>query len=261
LNDAAQEATVLAFVFSPVRFFEQRLRQPPDWPLALLPLILCVAAQIVSARLVVGKLQPVIAVLTEHVPASAAWAGSLEGLSVILVPFGYGVSYAMAALALVCLDVMTGDSGRGDRLAEFAGLSFFALVPYAIVTVVIAIIWSPGAPAVGTAPSLEEIRRAIESQQAAMAASPLLSTVDRLVRRNAERGAEGGYRTADESGVDGGRVPAGAVRGCSPAWPIRRVLARAAAGRRLRRACPDQANSQTPPTRMAAVEHPYSSAR
>lgn len=167
---------MLAFVFSPVRFFEYRLRQPPDWPLALLPLILCVTAQIVSALLFVEKLQPVMTALTGNLSESAAWARPLEGVSVVLVPFGYAASYAMAALALVCLDVVTGDSGHEVRLVEFAGLSFFTLVPYAIATVLIAIAWSPGTPTVGTAPSLEEIRRAIESQRVAMAASPLLST-------------------------------------------------------------------------------------
>lgn len=167
---------MLDFVFSPVTFFEQRLRRPPNWPLALLPLGLCVIVQIASALLFVEKMQPVLAGLTGDLAAPAAWATPFEVFSVVLVPFGYAATYAMAALAVVCLDVITKDSRRGARLAEFAALSFFTHVPYAFVTVLIAYFWSPGESGLGSGLSIEDVRLAVERQHAAIMASPLLST-------------------------------------------------------------------------------------
>jgi len=175
LSAVAPEAIVLDFIFSPVTFFERRLRRPPNWPLALLPLGLCVIVQIASALLFVEKMQPVLAGF-EGRSAYAAWATPFQVFSVVLVAFGYAATYAMAALALVCLDVVTTDSRRGARLAEFVGLSFFTQVPYAIVTVLIAYFWSPAESGLGSGTSLEHVSQAVDRQHAAITASPLLST-------------------------------------------------------------------------------------
>jgi len=167
---------VLELVFSPVTFFKKRLDKPPNWALALSPLIVCVVAQIVSALMLVDTMQAALTTFTAPASLPAASPGPFRILPLILVPFGYAATYAVATLALVCLDVVTKDSRRGGRLAEFAALAFFAHVPYAIASVVLVHLWSAGEPAASAWASLEDLSRGLDVQRAATLGSPLLST-------------------------------------------------------------------------------------
>jgi hypothetical protein len=134
---------VLDFLFRPTAFFERRLRTPPDWTTAAVPLVLCAALQTLSATLLVGKLRPLLAELSARTALPAGGLAPLQGFAIVLAPLGCLMTFAMAALALVCIDVLMGDSRLAGRLAEFASLSFFAYLPYAAATVVFVWLWRP----------------------------------------------------------------------------------------------------------------------
>lgn len=133
---------MLAFVFSPVQFFERRLQTEPDWLLAWSAPWLCAMLHLVAGVVVAAKTQPVVDAFTARVGVSTEIV-PMGHLFAFFSVVGYPIAYGLAVVAVIVLDVLLRDSGRASRLAEFAGLCFFTHVPYTAFMVAAAWRWQP----------------------------------------------------------------------------------------------------------------------
>ncbi len=168
--------------FSPVRFFRARLERPPGYLGALAPLVAYIALASAAVLVVVGKTRRVTEVAFARVeapPLAPAWVGDAIGVvsSVTAVCF----AFVLSALAVVALDMLFAQSGRGRRLVEFTALAYCSQLPFAAVWLgIVAWWWQPEPlrlPAGVTSVELLDVLRAYQENSAN---APLLSTL-RLV--------------------------------------------------------------------------------
>lgn len=167
--------SIAAFVWSPVRFFEQRLDRPPSWLPALSAPLLCGVLDM-SAVLILGAKNSAAA--ASLLAAAGANPGALQAahLAAGLTLVGYPIYFVLMALILASIDVLFKDSGRQLRLAEFTGLAFFAFVPVCLFTLGVSIFWTPPPLTVPADSSFLDLQAAASRFVALMNADPWLST-------------------------------------------------------------------------------------
>jgi Yip1 domain len=163
------------FVAHPASFFGDRFRQKPNWPLALAAPALCAVLQFISSFLLTNKTLPIVRKFLAREHLQQIDMHLFGVLASTFASASYLVAFGTIVAAVVCFDVLLMDSGRLRRLAEFAGLSFFAQLPYCVLMVVVAYLWSPNpiGPALDTSPS--EISAAIQQWRTEMFGWWLLS--------------------------------------------------------------------------------------
>src|SRR4051812_18238506 len=135
---------MVTFLWSPVGFFERRMTRTPGWTRALAVPLACALLRWASTAIVSAKMRPVL----EAAFAQAGFAGTtmppVQAMTVLTL-FGYPLTYGIATLALVALDVVLTDSGTPSRLAQFAALSFLSQVPYCVLMLYVALTMTPDA--------------------------------------------------------------------------------------------------------------------
>jgi hypothetical protein len=133
--------------------------------------------QLVSSLLFSEKMLPLIQELLAKQQMGPSALRPIGIVSAVLASGSYFVTYGMAVVALVCLDVLLKDSGRAQRLVEMAGLCFFSQVPYCLLMVVVAYLWSPEPIWVPPGASVEELRITVQEYREAMFAwGPLVAS-------------------------------------------------------------------------------------
>ncbi|MDQ3170620.1 MAG: YIP1 family protein [Acidobacteriota bacterium] len=164
---------MLAFAWSPVQFFEARLRRRPNWALAFGFPILCGLLDMVSVFILGGKNQ--VALEQMLGPAMPPGAFQAARISTVLTVAGYPTYFALTAMILASLDALMHDSGRQRRLVEFAGVAFLAFIPSCVFMIGVALFWMP--PAIGpVGGSLLDLEAATARYLSGMHADPWLST-------------------------------------------------------------------------------------
>jgi hypothetical protein len=166
---------MLAFVFSPVRYFESRLDRRLGWTLPLAVPGLCALLHCTAALILAGKTGPIVESAFDEIGLSTAALFPAQVFA-LLTLFGYPITYGMAVLALIALDVVLIDSGQARRLGQCAGLCFLSQLPYCLLMVVVAVAWTPAPLSLPAGASLLEVRQAVERYRDAASEGPLLST-------------------------------------------------------------------------------------
>lgn len=166
---------MLSFVFSPVAFFERRLQRPHGWALPLALPALCAVLHCTATLIFAGKTRPVLEIAFAEIGLSTAPLPPAQVFA-LLTLFGYPITYAMAALALIALDVVLTDSGESRRLGQFAGLCFLSQVPYCVLMVGVAVAWTPDPLTLPVGASLQDVQEAVNRYRDAAFDAPLLST-------------------------------------------------------------------------------------
>mgnify|MGYP001156504041 CR=1 FL=1 len=160
--------------WSPVRFFDARRRDRPDWATALTAPVLCAGLQTVSAAIFSDKTRPVVAAALARLdlPLAGLPTGHMfVAMSVLTYPMYFG----LLTLAVLALDVLTTDSGESARLTELTALSFYTQVPYCVIMILIAWVWVPEPLRLSTGSSTD-VLTAVYRYRDAMLSGPLLST-------------------------------------------------------------------------------------
>ena len=133
--------------FSPVRFFRARLERPPRYLAALAPLVAYTALTSAAVLVVMGKTRRVTEVAFAGLEGAAlppAWVADAIG---VMSSFTAACSvFALGALAVLALDTLFVQSGRGRRLVEFTALAYWTQLPFTAVWLVIVAAWWEPAP-------------------------------------------------------------------------------------------------------------------
>ena len=165
--------------FSPVRFFRARLEQPPRYPGALAPLAVYIA--LMSAAVVVagGKTRRVAEVAFAGVEGPSlppAWVGDAIGVIASVTTGSF--LFALSALAVLALDTLFVQSGRGRRLVEFTALAYWSQVPFTAAWLVIVAGWWELAPLrLPPGATTVELMEIVQAYQEDSASEPLPSTL------------------------------------------------------------------------------------
>lgn len=160
-----------AFVWSPVRFFEVSLQRPPRWFLALIAPALCGLLNMAAVLILAEKNHTMLDGTLAGAGVAAASFHAAR-LSAVLTIAGYPVYFALTAMILASLDVLLKDSGRQERLIEFAGLAFFAFLPSCLFMLGVAIFWTPPPFDAGASGSLLDLQAAAIKHVSAMRGDP-----------------------------------------------------------------------------------------
>lgn len=126
------------YIGRPEAFFQEQLRNAPDWWLAAAGPIRCsfllgIAATVLShrARAVQIDLLRYLGLPDEMLPPPV--------LMTIAVMLGYPAWFGMALLALLSMNVLYRDAAKPARLAELTGLCFLTQLPLCVITIGIAL--------------------------------------------------------------------------------------------------------------------------
>ena len=165
-------------MFSPIRFYRARLEARPRYLGALVPPAAYVVLSSAAVLVVTRKTHGVTAVAFERAglpPLAPAWVGDAIGVvsSITAVCF----LLAMSALAVVFLDMLFAQSGRGRRLFEFTALAYFSQLPVAVAGLMAAVWWwSPAPLTLPAGITSLELVDALRSYQEESADTAVLST-------------------------------------------------------------------------------------
>lgn len=166
---------MLSFLFSPVAFFERRLERPHGWGLPVALPALCAVLHGTATLILAVKTRPLLETAFAELGLSATPLPPAQVFA-LLALFGYPITYGMAALALIALDVVMTDSGESRRLGQFAGLCFLSQVPYCVFMVIVAVAWTPDPLTLPVGASLQDMQEAVNRYRDAAFDAPLLST-------------------------------------------------------------------------------------
>ena len=126
--------------FSPIRYYRNRLDQPPSWTIAFTGVAACAAMLCVSDFIRSGKTLPLVeAALGDQfsMPVALRYLAVLGGL------VGYAALFGVMVLAMLALNVLIGRPGPADRVTEFTALAFYTQVPCNLVVVALMWVWEP----------------------------------------------------------------------------------------------------------------------
>lgn len=165
-----------SFVWSPIRFFESRLRKPPGWPLALTAPILCGVLDMAAVLVLATKNGESVAQLTAALPLNASSFAAVK-LSSVLSIAGYPLYFVLMAVIVASVDTILLDSGRQIRLVKLVGLAFFSFLPVCAATLVIALLWTPPSFPTPSGQTLSEVQVALTAYLGEVRADPALSTL------------------------------------------------------------------------------------
>lgn len=166
---------MLTLFWSPVRFFETRCADGMHWLAAAGALVLCAVLQAVSSSMTLVKMLPEM----ERVMALVETPFDefpLHGLAVVGGLLGYPMFYGVMLLAVLALDIVAAGSQQPRLLAKFTAVSFYTQVPWCIVMIVIAWLWTPEPMRVPVGASDTELLEALGRYQRGIQSEPLLST-------------------------------------------------------------------------------------
>lgn len=165
--------------FSPVRFFRARLEQPPRHLGALVPLAAYIALTSAAVLATGGKTRRVTEAAFAGVEAPLlppAWVGDAIGV-VSSVIAGCSV-FALSALAVLALDTLFVQSGRGRRLVEFTALAYWSQLPFTVVWLgILAWWWQPEPLRVPPGVTAVELVDVLSAYQEDSASAPVLSVL------------------------------------------------------------------------------------
>ena len=167
---------MIAFLWSPVHFFEGRLHRPPVWLLALSAPMLCGVLDMSAVLVLAGKHSQALA----HLAAAAGVnpsAFDAARLSSVLSLAGYPMYFVLMAVIVASVDTLLLDSGRQARLIELVGLAFFAFLPVCVLTLAVAVLWTPPPFQVTPGATFGEVQLAVTSYLEHVHADPALSTM------------------------------------------------------------------------------------
>lgn len=170
---------MIAFLWSPVHFFEARLQRPPVWLLALGAPMLCGVLDMSAVLILAGKHSEALA----HLAAAAGVnpsAFDAARLSSVLSLAGYPMYFVLMAGIVASVDTLLLDSGRQARLIELVGLAFFSFVPVCVLTLAVAVIWTPPPFHVAPGATFGDVQLAVTSYVENVRADPALSTMRAL---------------------------------------------------------------------------------
>lgn len=163
---------------SPVRFFRARLNGPPRHAAALLPVFLYIALTSAAALVSTRRIRQVTDAVFQDAANAAPPAWFMDLLGVVSAVTTGCALFLLSALAVLALDMLFAQSGRGRRLVEFTGLAFYSQLPLALAVLVFTIWWQEfdtlRLPADATG---QEIADAVLAQQQEAAAAAGLSTL------------------------------------------------------------------------------------
>ena len=161
-----------ALVWSPVRFFEERLRRPPRWQLAVAIPFLCGVLDMTALLLLGGKNQ---AAIQDALPAGLpAGVMAATKMTAVLSVVGFPLYFVLTGMMLASADVLFRDSRRQARLLEFAGLAFSAFLPVCLFMLAIGMLWTP--PRVDALAPGMDLQAALTRYLGLLRSDPWLST-------------------------------------------------------------------------------------
>lgn len=170
---------MIAFLWSPIRFFEARLHRPPAWLLALSAPILCGVLDMSTVLVMAGKHSQALAHLAAGAGVSPS-AFDAARLSSVLSLAGYPMYFVLMAVIVASIDTLLLDSGRQTRLVELVGLAFFSFLPVCMLTLVVAVIWTPPPFHVAPGATFGDMQPAITSYLEDVYTDPALSIMRAL---------------------------------------------------------------------------------
>lgn len=166
---------MLTLFWSPVRFFETRRADGLHWLAAAGALVLCSVLQATSSSMTLVKMLPEMERAMTLIETPFA-EFPLHGLAVVGGLLGYPMFYGVMLLAVLALDIVAAGSQQPRLLAKFTAVSFYTQVPWCIVMIAIAWLWTPEPMRVPVGASETEIMEALGRYQRSIHSGPLLST-------------------------------------------------------------------------------------
>ena len=165
--------------FSPVRFFRARLERPPRYLAALAPLVAYTVLTSAAVLVVMDKTRRMAEVAfagADAPPLPPAWVGDAIGV-ISSVTTACSI-FALSALAVLALDTLIVQSGRGRRLVEFTALAYWSQLPFAAVWLgIVAGWWEPAPLRLPPGATSVELLDVVSAYQEDSAREPLLSTL------------------------------------------------------------------------------------
>jgi hypothetical protein len=142
---------MLDLVFEPVGFFRTRRYQAIPWSRALVAPVLCVVLHATAYALLSRKTVALALEVTPPPEGAADAAYSFIRTASVALPLLSALVYLsiwlVATAMLVCIDILGRDEVRGVQLLKLTGLAYYCLVPYLLVTLVLAATFHPPAAA------------------------------------------------------------------------------------------------------------------
>lgn len=159
-------------LWSPLRFFEERLSGPPRLWRGLAFPAACALFDLFSVVVLTRKISAELSTLALAAGLSPG-AFSAARWPAFLTVLGYPMHFALSVVIIVSLDVMLKDSRQHRRLVELIGLAFAAFLPGAVMACVVSLGWS--APSAGGL--LVSLPESAARYGQTLATDPWLSTV------------------------------------------------------------------------------------
>lgn len=170
----------LLFV-SPILFFRDRLASQPSWLLAVVPLLLLVAGNTVSASIMLFRSQ---AAISGGGIAEAAAIGAIF----VTVVFSESLVFWLSTGAIAALDVMFAGSGKGRKIIEFSAFSFWPQAVWGVVGCFVAwLFFHPDAPEISEQMTTIQVRQTMIDYQSYVESTVFMRTY-RLVGAYAAAG-------------------------------------------------------------------------
>ena len=165
-------------LFSPVRFYRARFKARPRHLAALAPLAAYIVLSAATVLVITRKTRSVTEAAFEAAglpPLPPPWVGDVLG---VMSSITAGcLLFALSALAVVCLDMLCAQSGRGRRLVEFTALAYLSQLPLAAAGLAVAAWWwSPAPLRLPDGIASLELAEALRSYQEESAGAAALST-------------------------------------------------------------------------------------
>lgn len=168
---------MIAVLVSPMRVFREAMSQPPNWPRAVVPVLL--GAVLVTATGVVALVRG-YAVMERAFAAlgvDAIPVGVLVGIAVFSVLMGMTVAFWLSTGGLLAVDLMFVGSGRARRLVEFSAWAYWPQVLWGVIGFAATLMfYSPAPfdlPVVG---GQVEVERAVADYLASEQGTPFMLT-------------------------------------------------------------------------------------
>lgn len=166
---------------SPVRFFGERVSQPPDWVRACVPLVMATTLISTSGVIVAVRGHAVLrdAVLQSEDGTTAAVVPVVVvvGMAIVSAVVGLAVAFWLSTASLIVADVIFATSGRARRLVELSALAYWSQVPWAIVGVfAVALFFHPDPVDLPSSASMLELQQFMGVYQADLQQTPFMLT-------------------------------------------------------------------------------------
>jgi hypothetical protein len=130
-------------LYEPVRFFEREMQRPFSWPRAMGGPVLCMLLYVPAFGVIS---QDVLRTILDSIdssggtlPVSHSWPWFLAAAG----GTGYLIYWLMATGFIACFDVLARGFGGTRTLLQITGVAHYSQVPYLILVLVLALLFSP----------------------------------------------------------------------------------------------------------------------